>query len=650
MDGLSFGDRFRYRFDNFMARGTIAMIAALFAAAVLLIIVGALVLVLLRLIPASSTPSETAAKALWQTLIFTFSAGAMGNTQGRTYHIVSFTITIGGILIVSSLIGILAAGVRGRFGDLRRGRSRVAESGHAVILGWSPQVFTLVSELALANRFVHGNGGSSPAGHSACVAILADKDKVEMDEQIRTKVPDLLGTRVVCRSGSTLDVDDLQIVSPGTARAVIVVSPGGAYPDMLVAKTLMALAKDRDRRAHRYHIVTAIHRQANLGLARMIGGDEAQIFPVDDLIARVIAQTCREAGLSAVYGDLLSFKGAAIRFHEAPALAGITYGDALFRFREAALIGLRRQDGRVQINPPMETLIQSGDTVIAIATGDAAVSPSEGQDYGIDPAAIRNERPAALPMERLLILGWNHRGPLILQQLGYFMPPGSQVLVVAPAEPQQMQADAVAVQSQRLQVTFEKGNPIDRPTLERLAEGGYEYVIILSPAEAPEIQVADALTMVSLLHLRAIASSTGRKFAIVSEILDVRNRDLAAVTGADDVVISDRLIAAALVQLAENKDVLAVFSALLMPGGPEIFLKPAGEYITPDRPVNFYTVLEAARRKGQTAIGYRLLSEVGAPERAFGVHLNPDKPARFTLAGQDRIIVLEVAQAAARVQ
>ena len=51
-------------------------------------------------------------------------------------------------------------------------------------------------------------------------------------------------------------------------------------------------------------------------------------------------------------------------------------------------------------------------------------------------------------------------------------------------------------------------------------------------------------------------------------------------------------------------------------------------------------MLEAARRKGQTAIGYRLLAEASAPEQAFGVHLNPDKSAMVTLAADDRIIVL----------
>ena len=92
----------------------------------------------------------------------------------------------------------------------------VIEAGHTVILGWSPQVFTIVSESALANR--QRREDRLETGHNVCVAILADKDKVEMEEEIRTKVPDTLGTRVVCRSGSPLDLDDLQIVSPLTRR------------------------------------------------------------------------------------------------------------------------------------------------------------------------------------------------------------------------------------------------------------------------------------------------------------------------------------------------------------------------------------------------------------------------------------------------
>ena len=82
----------------------------------------------------------------------TIDTGTVAGDTGWSFRLVAFTITLGGIFIVSALIGVLASGLEGRLGDLRRGRSQVVETGHTVILGWSPQVFSIVSELAFANR------------------------------------------------------------------------------------------------------------------------------------------------------------------------------------------------------------------------------------------------------------------------------------------------------------------------------------------------------------------------------------------------------------------------------------------------------------------------------------------------------------------
>jgi hypothetical protein len=51
--------------------------------------------------------------------------------------------------------------------------------------------------------------------------------------------------------------------------------------------------------------------------------------------------------------------------------------------------------------------------------------------------------------------------------------------------------------------------------------------------------------------------------------------------------------------------------------------------------MTFYTVLEAARRRGQVAIGYR----IRRGER-FEVVLNPDKTERLTFAVGDKVVVL----------
>jgi hypothetical protein len=56
--------------------------------------------------------------------------------------------------------------------------------------------------------------------------------------------------------------------------------------------------------------------------------------------------------------------------------------------------------------------------------------------------------------------------------------------------------------------------------------------------------------------------------------------------------------------------------------------------------VDFYTVLEAARRVGETAMGYRLDRFAHHADENYGVHLNPLKTERLTFAPGDRIVVL----------
>jgi hypothetical protein len=63
-----------------------------------------------------------------------------------------FVLALGGIFIVSALVGLLTSGLNQRLDQLRKGRSRSSRTGHTVVLGWSDQVYTVVSELIEANR------------------------------------------------------------------------------------------------------------------------------------------------------------------------------------------------------------------------------------------------------------------------------------------------------------------------------------------------------------------------------------------------------------------------------------------------------------------------------------------------------------------
>ena len=101
-----------------------------------------------------------------------------------------------------------------------------------MILGWSDSIFTIVRELTVANE----------SRRKPVIVVLADRDKVEMEEDLRAKVTDFRGTRVICRSGSPMDLDDLALSSHASARSVILLAPEGSEdPDSEVIKTLLAL-------------------------------------------------------------------------------------------------------------------------------------------------------------------------------------------------------------------------------------------------------------------------------------------------------------------------------------------------------------------------------------------------------------------------
>lgn len=631
MNKVRLGRRLRYNFDNTMARGTGALILWLFVASIALIALVSAIVVLFGFTPADRE-NLGFVEVFWMGLMRTLDAGTMGGDEGGWAFLLSmFVVTLGGIFIVSALIGVLTSGIEEKLSELRKGRSIVAEADHTVILGWSPQVFSIVSELVIANE-------SRRKG--ARIAILAEKDKVEMDDELAARVPDTKNTRVVCRSGNPIDLADLEIVSPHTSRSIIVLAPEEGDPDSYTIKSILAVTNNPNRRAKPYHIVAVIRDPRNLEVARMVGGAEAELVLASDLISRIAVQTCRQSGLSVVHTELLDFDGDEIYFQEEPALAGRSFGDALHAYEKSALMGLRRADGRVLLNPGMDTLVEAGDKAIVIAEDDDAIALSTGAPPAIDEDAIRTTARSAPAPERTLLLGWNSRGPRILTQLDAYVAEGSSALCVADAEAFEAEIDGIAAGLERLAIERRRGDTADRATLDALDATRFDHVIVLSYETAGGAQAADALTLVTLLHLRDIADKKGAELPVVSEMRDMRNRELAEVTRADDFIVSDKLVSLMLSQLSENKELGAVFADLFDPAGSEIYLKPAAEYVALDRPVTFHTVVASARRRSEVAIGYRRKALAKSAADQYGVRVNPAKSEPVTFVEGDKIIVL----------
>jgi hypothetical protein len=179
------------------------------------------------------------------------------------------------------------------------------------------------------------------------------------------------------------------------------------------------------------------------------------------------------------------------------------------------------------------------------------------EKVGVDGAAMRLAQPADPRPEKTLILGWNGRGVAIVNELDNYVAPGSRLSVVAsvPGLRELIEGDCTGLKNQT--VSAVEADTTDRRILDSLKLPTYDQIILLCYSDTMSAQEADARTLMTLLHLRDIADRGGHDFRVVSEMLDVRNRELAEVTQADDFIVSNKLTSLMLAQVSENRELNA---------------------------------------------------------------------------------------------
>jgi hypothetical protein len=164
MSRVTWRDRMRYAFDNFMARGTRALILGLFAVSLLLIVI---IAALISISGMADDQELDFATLLWRNLLRTLDPGTMGSDEGTGPFLgAMLLVTLIGIFVISTLIGIINSGLQGRLDELRRGRSRVIERDHTVVLGWSQQIHTVIAEIVAANANQRGRA----------IVVLAERE------------------------------------------------------------------------------------------------------------------------------------------------------------------------------------------------------------------------------------------------------------------------------------------------------------------------------------------------------------------------------------------------------------------------------------------------------------------------------------------
>jgi voltage-gated potassium channel Kch len=590
-----------------------------------MILVAAAILVVFRIAASTNSGKHLPLlEAAWQSLVRTLDPGVMGTDVGWSFRIVALLVTLGGVLIVSTLIGLLANGISSKLDELRKGKTLVIESGHTLILGWSPKIMTIISELMLANE----------NQRNAAIVVMATEDKVFMEDAIRSRIVPLGRTKVVCRTGNPSDPLDLEIVAPLSAKSTIVLNPQGEGADAQVIKTVLALMH-LDPGLQKLNVIAELEDDRHARSLEVTTQGRIATIVSSQIIARITAQVCRQSGLSFVYQDLLDFSGDEIYFSREPKAEGLTFGEVLIAYDKSAVIGLRKADGDIVLNPPMDTVVGKGDIVIAISEDDDTVIFSDPASVDVPVHATIDKPPAP---EHMLIIGWNSLGSAILSQLDHYVAPGSSAHVLF--DPAFVDRRQVAVDTHlpnlHVEVT-EAERPEDGALPHLMTEEHFDHIIVLCYREGMTPSESDAKTLMTLLQLRQITQEQeGRAVTIVTELLDVGDVKLAEVANPDDFIVSEQLVSLMIAQVAENPELDPLFASLFDADRAEIVLKPATSFLPPGRHP-FASAVIAASAKNDVAVGYRKGPVDGAPAQ---VVLNPSKRAEVELGENDHLIVL----------
>lgn len=639
---LNLKAKIQYRFDNFMSKGGFSVFAAL-----MLLFLGAFVLMsIVRVVANVIMPQENLTgifDQFWREFLQISDAGAIAeDSDGNVLNKITGIITVFlGLILFSSLVAFITSQFESRLAELRKGKSNVAENNHTLILGFGDRVLEIIRELVIANE-----SEKKPA-----VVVLSEREKDEMDDFFRERLPDTKNTRVVTRSGSTSSIHMLRRVNATGAKSVVILNDAAidagddekTLADARVLKTILALISCTGE-DNAPPIIAEFHYRNMRNLAKNILPGKISLIDEHSILARLMVQTSRVSGLAQVYDNLVGFEGCEFYFYKPQGgIKGLKYSEVIFRFADCSVLGLRMSDGTIKLNPSPGSvcgddeviLLAEDDSMIKFLKEPVAVNPPEAKGYLPHPKSVENQ----------LIVGWSGKTSTILAEYRNYLAKGSKIDVIVPEIAEYMKREFASIQKKQagIKMRLIEGDIHSPATIVKLKPEQYDNVIILS-ADGGDSELRDSETIATLLQFRNYFKTSVRndvRTQLITEVADSENIEVIQEAGVKDFLISNQFVSKIYAQVSEEPDVLTIYADLFSEEGSEVYVKPVSRFLSkiPEN-ITFGELCAAAIKRNETCFGVRLRSEETDITKHFGIYVNPPKSRVFSLTENDWLITL----------
>lgn len=611
-------------------------------------------------------------ESFWSAWTFISDPGTHADVDKFRQRLVAVPLTMGGMLFFALLVGLMSDAVSARVDHLQKGSSPVIEENHTIIVGWTPKTVPLVRELTVANQ---------SRGLKRSIVVLGDRDKEEMDEDMRIALPasERSGSKIVTRSGVPTETEDLRRCSAAMARAIILLSPAGLPPheaDALILHTALVMAYLSELKAD---IVVELAELENVNLLKQVlsslmsystkqlpetlkhsplvsshpalllhAGDRVQkMVPVatGDIVMRMLVERALQPETAAVAGELLQFEGSEFRFKRWPELVGKTFGEILYLFDNAVPCGMRKsrpnsQGGYTLINPPPETVFEERDRLLVISEDEDSYQPGVSHAPQHAPHVPGVEKHVKQVL-KVLICGWRNDLHDVLRLIDNNVARGSEVTILSKKDENIIKELKLGSSLHNLKLIYKYGDPVSIKALEKLPLEQYQKSIILSDlGEGTNTHFATTTAML----IRHIQFQRGKKDAVIVAELPSSQEDAVRQvqkTWLNDSVQPEQLQAMVLAHLAEDSDVGAVLDEVVSDYGSNMVSRSISAYATPGEAFNFWELQARAQQLGDIVIAQKCAEH----ENKWELNpLNKDKPVNWS--EEDQVLVLTRPQTA----
>jgi len=634
-----------YQFDNFMAKGA----GSIFWALLIVFTAGFALLVAGRFAVEALLPSAAGmeTETIWTTWLQLTDPGNMNQDNASKWSIRILTMLSGvfGIIFFSAVIAFITTQLEEKLNQLKKGRSGVVEKDHILILGWGEGLVDILKELIEAND----------SESDAAVVIFSEEDKEEMDDFLHVQIPERGSTRIITRTGNAGSVQALHRLAVEEARSVVILPECSAnasqdekaFSDSKVLKTVLAIAGACGKVDDMPQIVVQLFQSSNRTIVKDLVSDKITLVDPDDMIAKIIVQTSRTAGLGLVYSSIFGFSGSEFYFTK-PSRTDVSFGQLAYHYPDGIPLGIRRANGKIDLRPDVSTKLSDEEEIILIAEDDSTI------DFQDDPIFESGKlqlvsKTISPGVERVLILGWNQKLPTILTEFSSYLQPGSEIHVAVSKSLDELPQVSEALNDFKKQTTaihlkFTECDCLDIDQLKNLSLASYDNIIVVSTIY-DNVEMADARTTNILLLIRSVLQAEDvlgtNKVLVISEVLDSDNLELINQTGINDAIISTNMVSKIIAQAAEEPDILQVYDELFQEDGSEIYLKPLNYYTDSNGlQTTFGELLDLVAQRDEICLGYRIMSNSLSAETGFGVVVNPPKDKQVLIGPDDFLIVL----------